>query len=51
MTDARIVRGVVGSADAGARLDAWLARREEIESRAEAQRLILEGIERAKKSK
>ena len=35
MTDARIVRGVVGSADAGARLDAWLAGREEIESRAD----------------
>ncbi len=43
MTDDRLVRGVVSATDAGTRLDAWLAARDGVESRAEVQRLIEAG--------
>jgi 23S rRNA pseudouridine1911/1915/1917 synthase len=55
MTDGRLLRVVVGPGQAGRRLDAVLAEAEDIESRAEAQRLIeagavtVNGLQRAKR--
>ncbi len=55
MTDDRTIRFAAGSADVGRRLDAVLAERDEMESRAEAQRLIdvgavtVGGVARAKR--
>ncbi len=55
MTDDRTIRFAAGSTDVGRRLDAVLAERDEMESRAEAQRLIdvgavtVGGVARAKR--